>query len=180
MTDNIVFKPKLYPPAADVEKMKDYKTDNYVCMAPASVWFTKQLPKEKWIELCDRLADKTVYLLGAPGDVGLCEEIKKGSKNKNINVLAGKITFLESCALMKDAEMNYVNDSAPLHLASSVNAPTTAFFCSTVPKFGFGPLSDQSKIIEVSNLTCRPCGLHGYRTCPQGHFKCGTEIKIEI
>jgi heptosyltransferase-2 len=79
---------------------------------------------------------------------------------------------------MKYAKMNYVNDSAPLHLASSVNAPVTAFFCSTVPAFGFGPLSDQSKVIEVKELYCKPCGLHGYKSCPEGHFKCGLEIDL--
>jgi ADP-heptose:LPS heptosyltransferase len=45
---------------------------------------------------------------------------------------------------MKDAAMNYVNDSAPMHFASAVNAPVTAVYCSTIPAFGFGPLSDRS------------------------------------
>lgn len=29
---------------------------------------------------------------------------------------------------MQQAEMNFVNDSAPQHMASSVNAPVTAIF----------------------------------------------------
>lgn len=75
--------------------------------------------------------------------------------------------------------MNYVNDSAPLHLASAVNAPVTAVFCSTVPAFGFTPLSDFSKIVETKHeLDCRPCGLHGFHACPKGHFKCA-EIDAE-
>lgn len=173
-TDSKVFKPKLYPSDADVEKVKQNQTTPYICMAPASVWFTKQLPKEKWIELCNKTKlDTTIYLLGAPGDIELCEHIKSQSKHKQIIVLAGKLSLLQSCALMKDAKMNYVNDSAPLHLASSVNAPVTAFFTSTVPAFGFGPLSDNSKTLDVKGLDCRPCGIHGYKSCPKGHFKCG-------
>jgi len=59
-----------------------------------------------------------------------------------------------------------------------MNAPVTAFYCSTVPWFGFGPLSEKSIIAETSEkLDCRPCGLHGYRQCPKGHFKCATTIK---
>ncbi|MFT6983336.1 MAG: heptosyltransferase-2, partial [Crocinitomicaceae bacterium] len=46
------------------------------------------------------------------------------------------------------------------------------------PDFGFGPLSDNSTIKQVENLECRPCGLHGYKECPKGHFKCGNEISI--
>ena len=81
---------------------------------------------------------------------------------------------------MKDAVMNYSNDSDPLNLASSMNAPITGVFCSTIPGFGFGPLSEISYVAETrEKLKCRPCGLHGKKTCPEGHFKCATEIKIE-
>ena len=180
-TDQTVFKPKLYPSAKDIECIKPFQNGNYVCMAPASVWFTKQLPPEKWTELCNKTnPSSTIYLLGAPGDTALCAEIKKGSNHPHIEILAGKLSLLQSCALMKDAAMNYVNDSAPLHLASSVNAPVTAFFCSTVPEFGFGPLSDNKLISQVEGLACRPCGLHGYKTCPQGHFKCGKHMEIQV
>jgi hypothetical protein len=76
--------------------------------------------------------------------------------------------------------MNFVNDSAPLHMASAMNANVTAIFCSTVPDFGFGPLSDHAKVVETSvRLSCRPCGLHGYDACPKGHFKCALTIKAE-
>ncbi len=179
-TDAAVFKPKLYPQATDQALVAAYQRQPYVCMAPASVWFTKQLPAQKWIELCDKTAhDKTIYLLGAPGDKGLCENIRAGSQHPDIKVLAGELNLLQSCALMEKAVMNYVNDSAPLHLASSVNAPVRAFFCSTVPEFGFGPLSHDSKTIGVSGLNCRPCGLHGYKACPLGHFKCALHMPLD-
>jgi heptosyltransferase-2 len=87
--------------------------------------------------------------------------------------LAGTLSFLQSAALMAGAEMNYVNDSAPLHMASAMNAPTTAVFCSTVGSFGFTPLADVQRVVETNHsLPCRPCGLHGHQACPQGHFRC--------
>lgn len=179
-TDREVFKPRLYPTLSDERKVAMYKTGNYVCMAPASVWFTKQLSPEKWVELCNLTKpETTIYLLGAAGDKDLCLSIKAQSTHSQIHVLAGELNLLQSCALMKDAKMNYVNDSAPLHLASSVNAPVTAFFCSTVPQFGFGPLSDSSTIVQVDNLECKPCGLHGYKACPLTHFKCSEDINIQ-
>ena len=178
-TDTKVFKPKLYPSIVDEEIIKPYIKTKYVCMAPASVWFTKQLPIHKWVELSIKIDAATViYLLGAPNDIDLCNAIKQQSKHTNVQVLAGKLSLLQSCALMKHAEQNYVNDSAPLHLASAVNAPVTAFFTSTVPQFGFGPLSNNATIIEVKNLACKPCGLHGYKACPQQHFKCGNLIEV--
>jgi heptosyltransferase-2 len=152
----------------------------YVCIAPASVWFTKQFPKEKWVAFIDQLKQFSVYLLGAPSDHEHCESIRNATTYPGVTNLSGKLSFLESTALMQHAVMNFVNDSAPLHLASAVNAPVTAVFCSTVPDFGFGPLSDRSFIVETSEpLTCRPCGLHGYKACPQGHFKCALTISNE-
>ncbi len=148
-------------------------------MAPSSVWETKQLPKHKWVELCQTIASTTtIYLLGALSDVALCEEIKKQSSATNITILAGKLSLLESCELMKHAQMNYENDSAPLHLASAVNAPTTAYFCSTIPEYGFYPLASNSKVIEVKNLDCRSCGLHGHKACPKNNFRCGNEMVV--
>jgi len=171
--------PKLYPTASNFESVKKYKTTSFVCLAPTSVWFTKQYPKEKWIELCDQLpSNLTIYLLGAPSDASACEDIKSSSKHTNIINLSGKLNFLESAALMKDATMNYVNDSAPMHIASAMNAKTTAIYCSTIPAFGFGPLADNAQIIETKlALDCRPCGLHGHKACPKGHFKCGFSIE---
>jgi heptosyltransferase-2 len=206
ITDNTFVKPKLYPSDADFRKV--VPSGEYVCIAPASIWFTKQWPKEKWIELIHKLPDHlTIYLMGAKSDITLCDEIKAGivyplSGGKGVNRqssiiftpsgaqgeethstldtrhstlfnLAGKLSFLESAALMQNARMNFVNDSAPLHFASAVNAPVAAMYCSTIPAFGFGPLSDISYVFETEEkLDCRPCGLHGYTSCPKGHFRC--------
>ncbi|MEA3504708.1 MAG: glycosyltransferase family 9 protein [Bacteroidota bacterium] len=180
-SDNNTYRPKLYPSKKAFAKVSQYKTNKYICIAPASLWFTKQFPEERWIEFINTVPkDYYIYLLGAKNDSELCNRLMKNSKYENILNLAGKMNLLESAALMKDAHMNYVNDSAPLHLATSVNAKVTAIFCSTVPEFGFGPLSDDYKIIEVrKNLECRPCGLHGHVTCPKNHFDCAYKIDIK-
>lgn len=178
--NNEPVKPHLYPTPSDYECVKEYKISPYICIAPSSVWFTKQFPAHKWMEFLNKVSTYKVYLLGAVSDADLCNQIIYSSSNKNIVSLAGKLNFLQSAALMKDAVMNYSNDSAPLHIASSVNAPVTAIFCSTIPAFGFGPLSDTSFIVETAEkLDCRPCGLHGYKACPKKHFKCAETIRVE-
>lgn len=165
-------RPKLYPSEKDYQVVPS--NQKYICIAPTSVWYTKQLPPERWVALIDKLpSDWTIYLLGGPGDRVACEAILQRADHKNVINTAGQLNFLQSAALMSKAVMNYVNDSAPLHMASAMNAPVTAAFCSTVPEFGFTPLSDQSWIVETKeNLDCRPCGLHGYKACPLGHFRC--------
>lgn len=172
LTDKYFARPKLYPSKADFENVK--QNQPYICLAPASVWFTKQLPPAKWIELIRKQPEgMKVFLLGAKGDIPLCNEIKQACSDQHVEILASQLSFLASAALMKNARMNFVNDSAPLHFATAVNAPVSAMFCSTVPAFGFGPLSDESYVFETSEkLACRPCGLHGYKACPKGHFNC--------
>lgn len=166
--------PRLYPSSQDFENIRSYQQVPYICMAPSSVWYTKQWPEAKWVELIHLIPGNfTIYLLGAPSDKALCERILQQAKRMNISSLCGELSFLESAALMQKATMNYVNDSAPMHMASSMNAPVTAIYCSTIPEFGFGPLSERSYVIEENEgLDCRPCGLHGYKACPKGHFKC--------
>jgi heptosyltransferase-2 len=169
-------KPSIVPSKEAMQKVTEYQEAPYVCFAPASVWATKQLPMEKWVELSEK-QDHVIYLLGGPNDRTRCETIKTKSPAR-IQNLAGELSLMESVALMKGAVRNYVNDSGPLHFASAVNAPITAYFCSTVTDFGFGPLSDDSEVNEVTGLACRPCGLHGKKECPEGHFKCGKEMVV--
>ncbi|SFC32704.1 glycosyltransferase family 9 protein [Spirosoma endophyticum] len=175
-------RPKLYPSMPDYEVVSMYKRQPYVCMAPMSVWFTKQYPTERWVELIQSLpGNLRVYLVGAPTDKVACETIRElTGRQVNVVNLAGKLTLLQSAALQQDAVMNYVNDSAPLHLCSAMNAPTTAIFCSTVPEFGFGPLADVSRIVQTPELLdCKPCTLHGRMACPLGHFRCAWTIRVE-
>ncbi|MCL2041373.1 MAG: glycosyltransferase family 9 protein [Bacteroidales bacterium] len=171
---------RLYPSGDDVAFVSRYKTALYITISPASLWFTKQFPKEQWIRFVQQLpSDLTIYFLGGKTDQPLCDEIIRTSGHACSVNLAGRLTLLQSASLMQQAQMNYVNDSAPTHLCSAVNAPVTTVFCSTVPSFGFAPLSEISYIVECEgDLPCRPCGLHGFRKCPQQHFKCGYNINI--
>ncbi|MSQ38983.1 MAG: glycosyltransferase family 9 protein [Chitinophagaceae bacterium] len=189
--------PKLYPTKSDYEKVKVYQAQKYITIAPASVWFTKQFPLTAWVSLINELKfEGPIYILGGPadkalGDAIVNEVLKLNSNTSNISTtsnassaskkiinLSGELGFLASAALQQKAVINYVNDSAPMHFCSAVNAPVVAIYCSTIPAFGFGPLSTNSFIVETQEkLACRPCGLHGKKQCPLGHFNCAQTIE---
>jgi heptosyltransferase-2 len=173
--------PKLYPTASDELAVSSYQQTPYLCIAPASVWFTKQFSIEKWVDLINELPFKgPIYLIGGPDDKLLCDQILQKINRKSVVNLAGRLSFLASAALQKKAVLNYVNDSAPMHFASAVNAPVVAVYCSTLPNFGFGPLSDKSFIVQTNEaLACRPCGIHGKKQCPLKHFDCAKTIKMD-
>ena len=178
LADGTRIRPKLYPSRKDFRKVSAYKSETYYTISPGSIWFTKKFPLQKWTEFVSRmLSDSSILFLGSKEDYEMCDKIIMNSGHKNSINLSGHLSFLESAALLKDAKMNFTNDSSPMHLSSSVNAPVTAVYCSTVPGFSFGPLSDRSFIVEIrKELSCRPCGLHGLRSCPKGHFRCANDI----
>lgn len=184
LTDNIFVKPKLYPTQKDYEVVKPYITNPYICITPASVWFTKQFPINKWLSFFNTIDFKiNIILSGGKADIALANEIKTKCDNSKISIinLCGKLSLLQSAVLMQYAKMNFVNDSAPLHLCSAVNAPTTAIFCATLPSFGFGPLADKSYVVQIEeHLDCRPCNNHGKSKCPEKHFYCAQKIDVNI
>ena len=190
--------PKLYPTKSDYEKVKLYQAEKYITIAPASVWFTKQFPLTAWVSLINELKfEGPIYILGGSADKDLGDKIinevvslhskafnatSTTSNNSSASIkiinLSGELGFLASAALQQKAVLNYVNDSAPMHFCSAVNAPVVAIYCSTIPAFGFGPLSTNSFVVEIqTQLACRPCGLHGKKQCPLGHFNCAQSIE---
>jgi len=171
--------PRLYP--TDL-KLKDLEIiQPYVVCAPGSVWFTKRLPEKKWRTLLNFIPPEyQIVLIGSREEHALCENLIKNFLHERAINLAGKISFMQAAAIMKNAFLCIVQDSAPLHVAGAVGAKICAIFGSTVPEFGFGPWGPQHTILEADGpLPCRPCSIHGLKYCPQGHFKCMNNIHVE-
>jgi heptosyltransferase-2 len=178
LTTAPVAKPALYPSAVHFAAVQKFQGAPYICMSPGSVWETKKMPAQNWIDLINAVpTNYTIYLMGAPNEKDLCAEILSGSSREGVFNIAGELNLLEAAALIEGASLNYVNDSAPMHLASATGAPVAAIYCSTTPAFGYGPLSDTQFVVEtLEHLPCKPCGLHGKKACPLGHFNCGHSI----
>lgn len=160
----------------------DLQPKKYLCISPGSVWETKRFPVQKWIDLIGLIPlDQDIVLMGSLGEKHLSEEIIQAfvGSGRHISNACGRFNLVEAMAVYQNSQMSFVNDSGPLHICSAVNTPTVAIFCSTVPVFGFGPLAERHKIIEVKEkLTCRPCGDHGKKSCPETHFNCANMIDV--
>jgi heptosyltransferase-2 len=172
-------RPRLYPTDGHQTAAAVYAHRPYITIAPGSVWATKQWPVHKWMELVRHINGRyRVLIIGSKAERALAQEILAGCAGLDVRDICGTTDLLTTAAIMQGAAMNYSNDSLPVHLASAVNAPMCMVYCSTVPHFGFYPLSDRAHMIEPTPLDCRPCGLHGHRTCPKGHFRCGNEVEV--
>lgn len=141
-----------------------------VGVAPGSIWYTKRWLKEYFAELVQQLErqDVQIFLIGGKEDYALGEFIRRGSAAVN---LAGRLTVLESAALIAQMDLLVTNDSAPLHIANAVRTDVVAIFGPTVREFGFYPFRENDRVLEV-DLDCRPCSWHGGKKCPLGHHNC--------
>jgi heptosyltransferase-2 len=151
-----------------------------VLIAPGSVWATKRLPTEHYSKITRNLSKAGFDLLfiGSKTERELADWIIKDSDSRARNS-CGKLSIMESTALISHSQLLITNDSGPLHLANAVDTPVYAFFGPTVKEFGYYPYRSQDKVFEL-DLECRPCGMHGSRQCPLKHHNCLQKIDIEL
>ncbi len=150
---------------------------DFAIIAPGSVWTTKRYPNyPALIELIKKELDLDIVLLGGRDDIAISRSIAKTSSNLCCD-LAGKTDFLVSAEIISRAKIAISNDSAPAHIAAAVDTPVVAVFGPTTPEFGFAPYSENSSVVDIGPLYCRPCTTHGSDQCPQKHFKCMLDIQ---
>lgn len=174
---------ELYP--GEKEKMKGdnlwkenlLEDKKVVVLAPGSKWFTKQWPVEYFNKLAESLKKLSNVRLIV---VGGKEEVNLPIEKENIIDMRGKTSLLELADILSRADVVVTNDSSPIHIASAFKKPRIfALFGPTIEKFGFFPWSLNSKVFQVDGLKCRPCGIHGGKSCPEKHFKCMRDILPE-
>jgi len=148
---------------------------DYIVFVIGGQHTTKILPNEKIVSIIKKV-NKPVLLLGGPEDFERGEQIIANTKN-TINT-CGNYSILQSASLVQQAKMVITHDTGMMHIAAAFNKKIYSVWGNTVPEFGMYPYmqSEQSKMIEVKDLNCRPCSKIGYDKCPKGHFKCMKEI----
>ena len=147
---------------------------DYIAFVIGGQHATKILPTAKIISICKTL-NKAVLLIGGPDDKARGDEISKASGAINT---CGDHSLLQSAFLIKNSAYVISHDTGMMHIAAAFKKKIYSVWGNTIPEFGMYPyLSDKnSKMIEVQDLSCRPCSKIGYDKCPKGHFKCMQEI----
>jgi ADP-heptose:LPS heptosyltransferase len=142
---------------------------------------TKIYPEEKVIEICKSL-NTPIVLLGGPGDGDKGERIKKAIGDKVFNA-CGKFNINQSASFVKQAQKVFTNDTGLMHIAAAFKKEIFSFWGNTIPEFGMYPympgIENNSHILEVKNLKCRPCSKIGFQKCPKGHFDCMNKIDTQ-
>ena len=167
----------IYDCRAVDELLKGSGDKDIVLLNPGSKSHLKRWDAKKYALLSDRLVAELgcqVMVAGNEDDEEVVDELMSSTKQavKNICCEAGIGELME---IMRRVSLVVTNDSAPLHMASAVNAPTIAIFGPSDER-KYGPLSDKSRVI-TPEAVCRPCGT---ALCSKGPDEgCISRITVE-
>jgi heptosyltransferase II len=178
----------LCPDNIDVSRVEGFLSERIkpskaiVAVAPGSSWNTKRWLEERYIEVIKRIATQniSVVLIGGSDDVDVCNRIAVSVDSNLVVNSSGKLSVLESAALLRKCKMLLTNESGAMHIASAMGTPCIVLMGPTVPEFGFTPVAQQTKLLSVEGLWCRPCTPFGGKRCPTGTFDCMKQITVEM
>lgn len=156
--------------------------DNYAVIVIGGTYYTKQIPEEKLDELIGQI-QIPIVLLGGPADRKEAERIAQKHPEK-VSALAGKTHLNESAEIIRRSQFVVSSDTGLMHMAAAYQKKTYSIWGNTVPEFGMYPYMPEnpqnSIIMEVKNLSCRPCSKLGYNNCPKKHFDCMMKQDISL
>ena len=117
-------------------------------------------------------------MLGGKADAETAKQLVK--EFDHVKNACGQLSLNESAYVIKRAEAVITSDTGLMHIAAAFKKKIFSLWGNTIPEFGMTPYMahTESKILEVKNLSCRPCSKLGYHKCPKGHFKCMQEINV--
>ena len=178
---------EIYLPAEAGEAAEKFlislkETNWNIVIAPGARHFSKRWPEEYFTELIQQLFAKTGWrtvLAGGAEDIPVIENILRQLPEGLAVSAAGKLTLLETAALIKQSRLMISNDSGLMHLGAALDIPLVAIFGSTVEELGFFPTSPKAVVVENRGLYCRPCSHIGRSDCPEKHFRCMQEVTPE-
>ena len=133
------------------------KNARIAVICPGARSHIKRWGVEGFAEVADRLIQKNrlqVIFSGEPEEEDIIREVLERMRNPAHSAV-GLVTIRQLAALMRRAEVVITNDSASLHVASAVEAPTLAIFGPT-DENKYGPTARNSAAVR-RKLFCAPC-----------------------
>ena len=157
---------------ADTPSNFKLQTSNFVAFVIGAAHATKRLPTEKIIEICHQIT-LPIFLIGGKEDVERGDLIISKSNSYVVN-LCGKLNLNQSASVVQQAQKVVTHDTGLMHIAAAFGKDIISVWGNTIPEFGMTPYlpTAGSQIMEVKNVSCRPCSKIGHDSCPKGHFKC--------
>ncbi len=161
-----------------LRKQSDIKKD--IGFAPFAQHKGKMMPQEKSFELARILAKSyKIYFFGGGKEEN--EILTQWEKQiPNTHSLSGKLSLKEELKKISELQVMISMDSANMHLASLMGTRCISVWGSTHHFAGFlGYGQSENDIVQVRDLSCRPCSVFGDKECFRGDYACLEELNIQ-
>ncbi|AZI34470.1 glycosyl transferase [Kaistella carnis] len=161
-------------------RFPDNNQKSGIGIAPFAQHKGKMLPLEKTFEVAKILATrhKLYFFGGGKSEINILDSW--ADQIPNTENLAGKLSLKEELQKIAELEVMISMDSANMHLASLVGTRCISVWGSTHPYAGFlGYGQSEKDVVQVKDLTCRPCSVFGDKACYRGDWACLEEIDIQ-
>ena len=153
---------------------------DYFVVTPGAAWAQKRWPSNYYSILIDNIKKKydlSAVLIGGVNDIN-CDDITSISNNTIIDV-HGKTNLRESLAIISNAKFILGSDTGFLHAGESLGISAITILGPTSRETGAGVFLNKSRIVENTNLWCRPCSQNGSLPCYRKEQYCMTKLTHE-
>jgi len=138
--------------------LRDFKASGrpMIAIAPGARRSCNLWPLERFGEVCAKLVANgaALFMIGGAEDFAMCEQISAGAAEaKN---LAGKLSLMQTCALLRRCDLLICVDSGPQHLAAAVGARCVAIFSQRNPGGRWYP-HGRGHLVLAAQVECHTC-----------------------
>ena len=147
----------------------------WIGLIPSAQWPGKRWPESGFAEVAQRLVKSTpcrIVIFGGPQDT-FCQTIEKALPADRVSNTQGKLSILESAALVRLCKFTIANDTGLMHVGDALGIPSVLIFGPTSAELGCLPQQPQTRIVE-NQLWWRPCSKNGQAPCIRSQRFCLT------
>ncbi|MCK6639034.1 MAG: glycosyltransferase family 9 protein [Bacteroidia bacterium] len=151
----------------------------YVAITAGAKFATKEMPLNRMKDLIFYL-NRPVVVLGGKDDMAKGQALSDACGDLVFDA-CGKFNLNQTASLIEQSDAVIAHDTGMMHIAAAFRKKIFSVWGNTVPELGMYPYlpSDGSRMIQVKDLSCRPCSKIGYSECPKKHFRCMNDIPLE-
>jgi ADP-heptose:LPS heptosyltransferase len=149
--------------------------ERYVAVQPGATVPARAWAPEKLRALVARLRGDghAVVLLGSAGEAELVRTVAGDSGALD---LAGRTSYAEFAAVIRDAAALVVGNSSGIHIASAVGTPVVTIFAPTILPARFAPYGVPFAMLGDHAIACAGCRA---RICPFGGQPCTAVVTVD-
>jgi len=168
-------------PPEVLARMNDYllplSGKKLVAIFPGGSVKQKQWPSDMFHDMITLLVQQGYGMVVIGGREDMSEAAKIVGDISSVVNLCGKLSLVETAAVLKKTVLLVSGDSGIMHIASALGTRVLALFGpSNVIKWA--PFSEHSHVI-LNKLDCSPCSRFGYMPRCRHHVACMNHITVD-